>query len=270
MRGTAEPMEGVFEPMSHDATVKRHGRRMSRRLLGAVVGAAVLAGSAAATASAQQYPVTSGDPRIGLAAGPGDTAGKVSLGMQHLSNTPLPPVVNSINSDAAFQGNYAFVGNFNGVNIYDVSNPAAPALVTALSCIGSQNDVSVHGNLLFVSVESANAKRDCTASNATGRPTPRRASAASASSTSRTSATRAHPGRRRADLPRLAHAHAADAEERPEQRLHLRLGHVVAVRAATTARRPATPTPRPPTRTRRSGGSRSSRSRSPTRAPRPS
>ncbi|MDA0167740.1 hypothetical protein OJ998_01475 [Solirubrobacter taibaiensis] len=131
-----------------------------------MVGAAVLAGSAAATASAQQYPLTSGDPRIGLAAGPGDTAGKVSLGMQHLSNTPLPPVVNNINSDAAFQGNYAFVGNFNGVNIYDVSNPATPQLVTALRCIGSQNDVSVHGNLLFVSVESGNAKRDCTASNA--------------------------------------------------------------------------------------------------------
>src|SRR5262245_6157890 len=117
-------MEGVSIPISHDATVK-HGRRLSRRLLGAVVGAAVLAGIPAAAASAQQYPLTSGDPRIGLAAGAGDTAGKAALGLQHLSNTPLPPVVNNINSDAAFQGNYAFVGNFNGINIYDVSNPAA-------------------------------------------------------------------------------------------------------------------------------------------------
>ncbi len=63
-----------------------------------------------------------------------------------------------MNSDAAFQGNYAFVGNYNGVNIYDISNPAAPVLVTSLSCPGSQNDVSVHKNLLFVSVESDNAQ----------------------------------------------------------------------------------------------------------------
>ena len=34
------------------------------------------------------------------------------------------------NSDMAFQGNYAFVGNFNGFNIYDISNPARPSLKT--------------------------------------------------------------------------------------------------------------------------------------------
>ena len=30
------------------------------------------------------------------------------------------------NSDMAFQGDNAFVGNFNGFNIYNISNPAAP------------------------------------------------------------------------------------------------------------------------------------------------
>jgi hypothetical protein len=145
--------------MSHDATKRR---RVTRRLVGAAIGAAVLAAIPTATASAQQYPLTSGDPRIGLAAGTGDTAGKAALGLTHLSNTALPPVVNGVNSDMAFQGDYAFNGNFNGINIYNIANPAAPQLVTSISCPGSQNDVSVYGNLLFVSVEAAGAKRDCT------------------------------------------------------------------------------------------------------------
>ena len=75
------------------------------------------------------------------------------------------------NSDMALQGNYAFVGNFNGFTIYDISNPAAPALVTAVVCPGGQGDLSVYGNLLFMSVEETRAKKDCTltpaATNAT-------------------------------------------------------------------------------------------------------
>jgi hypothetical protein len=75
------------------------------------------------------------------------------------------------NSDMALQGNYAFVGNFNGFTIYDISNPAAPTLVTAVVCPGGQGDLSVYGNLLFMSVEETRAKKDCTltpaATNAT-------------------------------------------------------------------------------------------------------
>jgi hypothetical protein len=66
------------------------------------------------------------------------------------------------NSDLAFQGNYAFVGNFNGFNIYDISNPAAPTLRTSVVCPGGQGDLSVYGNLLFMSVEETRAKQDCT------------------------------------------------------------------------------------------------------------
>ena len=66
------------------------------------------------------------------------------------------------NSDMALQGNYAFIGNFNGFTIYDISNPAAPALVTAVVCPGGQGDLSVYGNLLFMSVEETRAKKDCT------------------------------------------------------------------------------------------------------------
>src|ERR1700742_1714162 len=147
--------------MSRDATTTRRGRRV----LGACLGAVVLAGVPAATAAAQ-LPATSGDPRIGLAGGLTD-AGTASLGLEHLANRPLPAAVNSTNSDLAFQGDYAFNGNYNGINIYNIADPANPTLTTSISCPGSQNDVSVYGNLLFVSVESTAAKIDCTTGNVT-------------------------------------------------------------------------------------------------------
>jgi hypothetical protein len=66
------------------------------------------------------------------------------------------------NSDLAFQGTHAFVGNFNGFNVYDIANPAAPRLQTSVVCPGGQGDLSVYGNLLFMSVEETRAKIDCT------------------------------------------------------------------------------------------------------------
>ena len=65
------------------------------------------------------------------------------------------------NSDFAFQGNRLFQGNFYGVNIYDISNPAKTSLLTSMVCPGGQGDVSVHGNLMFMSVEMPNGRIDC-------------------------------------------------------------------------------------------------------------
>ena len=65
------------------------------------------------------------------------------------------------NSDLAFQGHYLFQGNFYGVSIYDISNPAHARLMTSLVCPGGQGDVSVYKNLLFMSVEVANGRLDC-------------------------------------------------------------------------------------------------------------
>ena len=65
------------------------------------------------------------------------------------------------NSDLAFQGNHLFQGNFYGVTIYDVTNPANAALLTSLVCPGGQGDVSVYRNLLFMSVEMPNGRLDC-------------------------------------------------------------------------------------------------------------
>jgi hypothetical protein len=65
------------------------------------------------------------------------------------------------NSDFAFQGSHLFLGNFYGVNIYDISDPANTALLTSMVCPGGQGDVSVYKNLLFMSVEMPNGRLDC-------------------------------------------------------------------------------------------------------------
>src|ERR1700674_1353912 len=88
------------------------------------------------------------------------------LGMRNTSKMPKPIqlVVAQLafaNSDLAFQGNHLFEGNFYGVNIYDISDPANAALLTSLVCPGGQGDVSVDGNLLFMSVEMPNGRLDC-------------------------------------------------------------------------------------------------------------
>ena len=65
------------------------------------------------------------------------------------------------NSDLAFQGNHLFQGNFYGVNIYDISQPANTKLMTSIVCPGGQGDVSVYKNLMFMSVEMPNGRLDC-------------------------------------------------------------------------------------------------------------
>lgn len=76
------------------------------------------------------------------------------------------------NSDLAFQGKYLFMGNFYGVNIYDISDPAKTRLLTSMQCPGGQGDVSVHKNLLFMSVEMSNGKLDCSAEGFPPEPPP--------------------------------------------------------------------------------------------------
>ena len=65
------------------------------------------------------------------------------------------------NSDLAFQGNRLFMGNFYGMSIYDISNPANTKLLTSMVCPGGQGDVSVYKNLMFMSVEMPNGRLDC-------------------------------------------------------------------------------------------------------------
>jgi hypothetical protein len=79
-----------------------------------------------------------------------------------LSKTPSPERFAGVtNSDLAFTGQYAIQGNYNGYQIWDISNPSRPALKTAYYCPASQSDVSVYRNLLFVSGEGLTGRIDC-------------------------------------------------------------------------------------------------------------
>src|SRR5882724_10442158 len=92
------------------------------------------------------------------------TLGLLGVGDSSKMPKPLQVVIAQLafaNSDLAFQGNHLFQGNFYGVNIYDISNPAKTTLLTSMICPGGQGDVSVYKNLLFMSVEMANGRLDC-------------------------------------------------------------------------------------------------------------
>ncbi|MFC4533383.1 LVIVD repeat-containing protein [Sphaerisporangium dianthi] len=60
---------------------------------------------------------------------------------------------NAWGTDLAFQGDYAYVGNYEGFTVLNISDPAKPKVVTRVVCPGGQNDISVTGNLLFLSVD---------------------------------------------------------------------------------------------------------------------
>jgi len=73
----------------------------------------------------------------------------------------------------AFQGNHLFIGNFTGFNIYDVSADT-PKLLASIVCPGGQGDMSVHGNLLIMSVEQTRGRVDCGTQGVTETASPER------------------------------------------------------------------------------------------------
>jgi hypothetical protein len=65
------------------------------------------------------------------------------------------------NSDLAFSGTHMVMGNFHGFNAYDIESARSPRLLASIVCPGGQGDVSIHGNLLFMSVEQTRGRLDC-------------------------------------------------------------------------------------------------------------
>jgi len=101
------------------------------------------------------------DPRVGLRAGKFDAA-TAAWNLRLVSTTqPTEKFMGVTNSDLAFLGNYAIQGNYNGYQVWDISNPAAPTLKIGYLCPASQSDVSVYRNLLFVSGEGNGGRLDC-------------------------------------------------------------------------------------------------------------
>jgi len=101
------------------------------------------------------------DPRVGLGAGLFDA--EEAIWNLSMMSTTVPPeaFIGVTNSDLAFKGDYVFQGNYNGVLIWNISDPASPVLVREYLCPASQSDVSVYEHLLFVSGEGFGGRLDC-------------------------------------------------------------------------------------------------------------
>ena len=65
------------------------------------------------------------------------------------------------NSDLAFWGKRVYAGHYDGFQIVDASDPEAPRQIVDFRCPGSQHDVSVWKDLLFVSVETPRSSPAC-------------------------------------------------------------------------------------------------------------
>ncbi|MBA9006863.1 LVIVD repeat-containing protein [Thermomonospora cellulosilytica] len=129
-----------------------HRRGSARRIaLGALGGLALaLSGVAAVPASSADVPGV-------------DEIVKTP-NMKHLANVPKQgdfAAEAALGTDLAFKDNYAIAGNYNGFVVYDISKPAQPRIVSQVSCVGAQNDVSIAGNLLFLSTDSSRSDDSC-------------------------------------------------------------------------------------------------------------
>jgi hypothetical protein len=130
-------------------------------LLAACAGSTSTHAGAPSPAESKSTAAPNPDPRMGLRGGTMDAAEAI-WNLRALSKTPpSDKFVNGINSDLAFTGHYAIQGSFNGYQVWDISNQRRPTLETAYVCPGSQSDVSVYQNLLFVSGENLSARLDC-------------------------------------------------------------------------------------------------------------
>ncbi|MFC6023537.1 LVIVD repeat-containing protein [Plantactinospora solaniradicis] len=145
----------------------RHSPQGSRRLriVGIAASAFLVVTVAVAPASnAQTPPATMDSTTTDVAALPGVDEISSSRNIRQIANIPKQGPFNTegaLGSDLAFQGRYAFVGNYEGFVIYDIKNPSRPSIVSQVLCSGSQNDISVYGDLLFLSTDSPRSDDSC-------------------------------------------------------------------------------------------------------------
>jgi hypothetical protein len=142
--------------------------------------------AASITGGAQQTPPAAGpaapappasdDPRVGLKPGLTDP-GVAARHMELVLNIPRPEGFNDpagrgglgfANSDLAFKGGHAFLGNFFGFNFFDIEDPRKARVRLSMPCPGGQGDLSVVGHLMFMSVEEGRGRIDCGTQGVTG------------------------------------------------------------------------------------------------------
>jgi hypothetical protein len=71
---------------------------------------------------------------------------------------------NRRNTDLAFWGNTLVQGDTRGIRVFDISNPAAPALLSDFECNGAYGDVTIWQNLVFRSIDVPQSTDACAGS----------------------------------------------------------------------------------------------------------
>ncbi|MEV6798072.1 hypothetical protein AB0M91_06965 [Micromonospora rifamycinica] len=129
-----------------------------------LVAAGLLVASVAASPAGNAAPATTTEGVPAAAPGLGVDEISSSPNLRQVANLPKQApfdTTSALGTDMAFQGRYAFVGNYNGFVVYDIGRPNAPKIVSQVLCPGSQNDISVYGNLLFLSTDSSRTDDSC-------------------------------------------------------------------------------------------------------------
>lgn len=132
---------------------------MRRPTLAFIAAAALVVSGLGATTATAKGP----DDRVGVSGTDlkTDEIGR-SKNVKHLANmAPSGVLAEGVGTDLAFQDDKAFVGNYDGFSIVDVRNPKKPKTIVQVSCPGSQNDVTVSGDLLYLSTDSSRSDDSC-------------------------------------------------------------------------------------------------------------
>jgi hypothetical protein len=174
--------------------------KVTKLAFGAVAAICLSAGLSAQSGQTPAAPAAPPDPRVGLKPGLRD-AGTAAKNMVLVSSLGKPAGFDDptgaagltfANSDIAFQHETLFLGNFYGINMYDIEDPSKVTIRTSMPCQGGQGDVSVYGKLLFMSVEATSGRVDCgpapvtpPAAPAGAPPSPNAAGAAASASQGR-------------------------------------------------------------------------------------
>jgi uncharacterized protein (DUF305 family) len=84
------------------------------------------------------------------------------------------PLLSFANTDMAFAGDVLVVGSYHGFNVYRLGDDGVPQHLSSVVCPGGQGDVSIVGDLLFMSVEETRGRLDCGLQGVTETVSPER------------------------------------------------------------------------------------------------
>ncbi|MFT5138425.1 MAG: hypothetical protein ACI9CB_000049 [Rhodothermales bacterium] len=71
------------------------------------------------------------------------------------------PMLSFVNTDMAFRDDILVAGSYHGFNVYQLQEGGVPKHMASIVCPGGQGDVSIVGNLLFMSAQETRGRLDC-------------------------------------------------------------------------------------------------------------